>query len=204
MREEQKIFKSIAEYYDNLLAQHGHNSKACDWPRPASQTVRFRVLAEVASFDQKRILDVGCGLADFAGFLKTRYKEVRYVGVDISTKMIEEAKKLHPELDLRVQNILVDDPGRFDFVVASGIFARLGKDAIPISKKLISRMFECAECAIAFNSLSAWAPNKEEDEFYHDPLETLLFARSLSPWVVLRHDYHPRDFTIYVYRGASS
>jgi SAM-dependent methyltransferase len=162
------------------------------------------VLAEVASLDRKRILDVGCGLADFAGFLKTRYREVQYVGVDISPKMIEEAKKLHPELDLRVQNVLVDDPGRFDFVLASGIFARLGRDAIPVSKKLISRMFECAEYAIAFNSLSAWAPNKEADEFYHDPLETLLFARSLSPWVVLRHDYHPRDFTIYVYRSASS
>ena len=38
----------------------------------------------------------------------------------------------------------------------------------------------------------------KEGEFYTDPLQTLAFCRTLTPWVTLRHDYHSRDFTIYM------
>ena len=53
---------------------------------------------------------------------------------------------------------------------------------------------------VAFNSLSSWANDKEKGEFYADPLEVLKFCKTLSPWVVLRHDYHSRDFTIFIYK----
>jgi hypothetical protein len=54
--------------------------------------------------------------------------------------------------------------------------------------------------ALAFNSLSNWANDQEANEFYADPVQVLNFCRELTPWVVLRHDYHPRDFTVYMYK----
>ena len=61
-------------------------------------------------------------------------------------------------------------------------------------------MGACAERALAFNSLSTWAPDPEPGEFYADPLETLASAARSRGRLVLRHDYHRRDFTIYAYR----
>jgi hypothetical protein len=33
-----------------------------------------------------------------------------------------------------------------------------------------------------------------------ESLLTLNSCRQLTPWVALRHDYHPRDFTVYLYK----
>jgi len=61
-------------------------------------------------------------------------------------------------------------------------------------------MFSLATSAVAFNTLSTWAQDQEAGEFYADPLKVVEFCRTLTPWVVMRHDYHPRDFTVYLYK----
>ena len=68
-------------------------------------------------------------------------------------------------------------------------------------KKTISRMFSVSKKGIAFNTLSQWADSKTGNEFYASPAETLEFCHTLSPYVVLRHDYHPADFTIFIYKN---
>ena len=90
----------------------------------------------------------------------------------------------------------------FDVVVANGIFYLLDEQPAPMMQHMIERMFSLAKKAVAFNSLSAWARDQEGGEFYADPLQTVEFCRRLTPWVVLRHDYHPRDFTVYLYKTA--
>jgi SAM-dependent methyltransferase len=194
-------FERIAQFYDNLVNRYGHDPRACDYGRAQSQLTKFRVLAEVIPLENKRVLDVGCGFADYADYLHERFGSVTYMGIDLSPGMIETAKHLHPALDLRVGNIL-REPGndRFDVVTANGIFYLLGCDAPDLMRLIIRRMFDLACIAAAFNSLSAWATAQEAGEFYAHPLETVEFCRTITPWVVLRHDYLPHDFTIYMYR----
>jgi len=146
------------------------------------------------------VLDVGCGFADFATFLRERFAGLTYSGIDLCPDMIQEARSSHPELDLRVANIVTEGLDRtFDIVTANGIFYLLGDDAWSTMKGIVERMFRTATKAVAFNSLSIWAANQEAGEFYADPLQTMEFCRKITPWVVLRHDYHPRDFTVYLY-----
>jgi len=106
---------------------------------------------------------------------------------------------------VKLANIL-DDSIRdgFDLVTANGIFYLLGDEAWPTMQEIVRRMYAVAEHAVAFNSLSSWAEDKEAGEFYADPAEVLQFCRTLTPWVVLRHDYHPRDFTVYMYKTAKA
>lgn len=196
-------FAWIADYYGALIRKYGHDPRACDYGRAESQQVKFRVLSEVMSLANCSLLDVGCGFADFAGFLQSRFAELQYTGIDLCADMVSEAKRNRPDLDLRVANI-ADVPldRTFDVVVANGIFYLLGERPAPIMHHMIERMFSLARKAVAFNSLSAWARDQEAGEFYADPLQTIEFCRRLTPWVVLRHDYHPRDFTVYLYKAA--
>src|SRR3569832_688777 len=122
------VFGRIEHYYDDLLSKHGHTPRACDYGRPESQQAKFEVMAAVADYASKSVLDVGCGLADYAAFLSARFEDVRYVGVDITQAMVERAQRLRPQLDLRCVNILEQDPGRFDIVTANGIFYLLGAE----------------------------------------------------------------------------
>ena len=191
----------IAAFYGGLLERHFGGLRACDWGTRQTQEIRFEILAQVLPLRGKRVLDVGCGLADFADYLAARHGRLTYEGVDIAPPMIEEARRRHPGLSLRVLDILREDPGGpYDLVTANGIFYLLGEDPEPHMQRLIARMWQLTRSAVAFTSLSTWGSRCDPGEFYADPLATADFCRTLTPWVVLRHDYLPHDFAIYMYR----
>jgi SAM-dependent methyltransferase len=196
-------FGRIAEFYENLIQRYGHDPRACDYGHPESQRTKFRVLSEAIPVKNRSVLDVGCGFADFACYLRERFPGVRYCGIDLTSSMVTEARRLNPGIDVRVNNILdAKFDTYFDLVTANGIFYLLGEHAPAVMEKMIDRMYMLSSCAVAFNSLSAWAEDKESGEFYADPLRVVDYCRRLTPWVVLRHDYHPRDFTVYMYKAG--
>lgn len=196
------VFEQIGDYYDQLVDQHGYTPRACDYGDPRSQEAKFEVLADVIDSEPCEVLDVGCGFADFGDFLRKRCDNVSYTGIDLSERMIDQARRTHPQADLRHGNILDQNLGTFDYVFANGIFYLLGDHAESTMRDLIERMWDLADRAVAFNSLSTWAPDQEPDEFHADPLDVLDFCRTLTKRVTLRHDYHPRDFTVYLQRGG--
>lgn len=191
----------IAGYYADLIREHGHHPRSCDYGRVESQSKKFRVLSDIIDDSFASVLDVGCGFADYAGYLKEHSPHVTYHGADITPEFVEHAKTAHPDLDIRHMDILNETPPQdYDLVTANGIFYLLGDGAEDFMQSLVRRMYECCQKAVAFNSLSAWCDDQEEGEFYADPVKTLEFCKSITPWVTLRHDYHSRDFTIYMYR----
>jgi SAM-dependent methyltransferase len=200
-------FERISSFYDELAAEHHTGPLALDYGSVASQLRRFAVLSQVVDFSGRRVLDVGCGLADYADYLQGRFADVEYEGIDLSPALIEHARERRPDLNLRVANVLDDEiEGPYDVVHALGIFYLLGDDAPEIMRRLIKRMWNLARVAVAISALSTWAPERYEQEFQADPAETLAFCRSLSPtpWIVLRHDYMPHDFTLFLYREQQS
>lgn len=194
-------FEGVVARYHELLDVHGPGLQALDYNDAAAQLRRFEVLSEALP-DAGAVLDVGCGLADFADFLRDTDREVRYVGIDLSERLITHARERRPDLDLRVGNILDADltPESFDLVVANGIFYLLGDDAFMLMAQIVDRMFSLASAAVAFTTLSAWGPEREAGEFYADPVATLEMCHALTPWLTFRHDYHWRDFAVYLYR----
>ena len=53
----------------------------------------------------------------------------------------------------------------------------------------------------AFNMFSIWCPAESRNEYlFVDPLETMEFCRQFTQHLLLRHEYMPHDFTIYMYR----
>lgn len=190
-------FTAIGHYYDALVREHGHAPRACDYGRAESQRVKFDVLSDSAPLNGRHLLDVGCGFADFADYLRERNPPASYTGWDLCAGMVEQARRLHPELSIRQANVLTAKPERqFDVVMANGIFYLLGDEAWPLMQAIVRRMYALAGEAVVFNSLSSWATDQEPREFHADPAAVLDFCRTLTPLVALRHDYHPRDFTV--------
>src|ERR1700676_3268364 len=165
-------FGRISEYYERLIRQYGNDPRACDYGRPQSQEIKFRVLSEVMPLAGCTLLDVGCGFADFATYLQGNFSVVTYSGIDLCDSMVTESRRNHPELDLRTANLLDASFDRsFDVVTTNGTFYLLGEQAWPVMRKMIERMFALATSALAFNSLSHWANNQEPNEFYTHPVQ---------------------------------
>src|SRR3954470_21351285 len=115
--------RRIAEYYDGLVDAYGHDPRAVDASSQASLEVRYAALCAVTQLTGKRVLEVGCGFGDLGAFIRERFEDVTYRGVDLSPRMVQEGRRVHPGLDLDVANVLELPPEpRYDVVLAQGIF----------------------------------------------------------------------------------
>jgi SAM-dependent methyltransferase len=192
--------------YTKLLEEHGNDVRTLGWGSRESQAKRFGVLSEIGGIKGASVLDVGCGLGDLYGWLRGNKLRVRYTGVDITPRMVERGRKRFPRVRFDICDLL--DPtcrlAPHDYVLSSGIFTHSGASAFEFLRAMVHRMFDLSKQAVAFNCLSGWAKEREPGEFHADPLEVVSFCRTLTPWVVLRHDYHPRDFTVYLYKTGRS
>jgi SAM-dependent methyltransferase len=184
--------------YLDCLSKNEDNHLSVNWGSKSSQEKRFEILADISTdFFNSSILDVGCGLGHFVDFLKIRNFQGSYLGIDIIREMIEKAKIRHPELEFETKDISSFLEESYDYVVMSGIFAYAN---IVILQENVQHAFKVCSKGLAFNSLSLWATQKEENEFYADPIATLGFCSKLTKNIVLRHDYLSHDFTIYMYK----
>ncbi len=197
-----------ARKVDNF--REGHHAQG--WSSRASQRKRFAALADVADLRGASVLDAGCGLADLYAYLEERgiAQSVRYTGLDFTPRMIERARARFPNLAFVQGDASAPDTPlpASDYVLASGLFSYMVNDQARFEATL-TRLWETARRGVAFNVLSTLADKTTREMtaaaglFAADPLETFRFCRAaLSPWVTLRHDYLPHDFTIYLYRES--
>ena len=192
-----------AKIYEESLAQHGDSYQSLNWGSRAGQVRRFQVLADVGPLNNTKILDVGCGLAHFLDWLNEQKIEAEYFGFDVTENLLQRARIRYPRHRFMQGSImsaegLADES--YDYVFASGVFTYFASVGDIAVETAIGNMWKAATKGIAFNCLSSWAPDQSADEYYADPSFLLDVCRRLSPWVVLRHDYHPRDLTVYVTR----
>jgi len=192
-------FENIADYYNARVRAFGHSPRACDYGRAESQQRKFAVLSQMTDYSQASVLDVGCGFADFADYLFSKYQGVEYHGLDLSQEMIGKARLVRPGLDLRVGNVLeLPQHESYDIITANGIFYLLGEEAQTLMQKIVTEMFKRSRKGVVFNSLSSWASIYEKDEYYANPSEVLEWCRQITPWIIFRHDYLHHDFTVYI------
>lgn len=193
-----EYIERLKQHYIPLLEQHGCRFRAVDWGSRQGQITRFRILLEVGNLLDASILDVGCGVGHLVDYLTSLGFQGNYFGIDVLPEMVAAARVRYPTWQFQENNILEADSSRnFDYVLGSGLFTFGDSE---IMKETIRAMFATCSKGVAFNSLSIWAEKKENGELYADPLTTFQFCRTLTPWVILRHDYMPHDFTVYLYR----
>lgn len=193
------------QQYTKLVDAHGLTHQSLDWGSETSQHKRFKILAEIGLMHNDSVLDIGCGLGDLFGWLKDNsYESIQYKGIDITEALINQARVKYPNAVFEAVNVLDGVyNAESDYVFASGVFAKRNTDTTNFAKAMIEKMYRLARKGVAFNSLSAFSENLSADDNPLHPYEVLDFCRTLSPWAILRMDYHPHDFTIYIKREQS-
>jgi SAM-dependent methyltransferase len=188
----------LRRHYGPLVRAHGATHRAVDWGSERGQETRFRMLLEPINLLEGRLLDVGCGVGHLVDHLKTRRFGGEYLGLDLVPEMVMAAQGRHRGWNFR-EGRVPDDALAFeaDYVIGSGLFNLANQKTL---EDTVAGMFRVARRMVAFNSLSAWGDNPVRGEFRADPVKVVEFCRKLTRRVVLRHDYLPHDFTVYLYR----
>lgn len=196
--------QTVGEYYTQRLAAFGATAKGADWRDEESQYLRFAQLAKILEGDNAAsVCDLGCGYGAFAGYLRSTGHVGDYEGVDVSEKMIAEARQLLGT-DGKCRLTLGERPERkADYVCASGIF-NVKLDADPVAWEqhvydVIDVMVDSALKGVAFNCLTAYsdADRMQDYLYYASPSKILEYcARKHGRWIELAHDYGLFEFTM--------
>lgn len=193
--------------YKKKFKEFGVDAKSLLWKNKGAAHQRFRQFWAEIDFDNKNVLDIGCGFGEMGNFLVKRYKNVKYKGVDIMPEFIKNGRKFYSHLDLETADFHgLTNTKLYDVVLASGVLNSNQKDNLEYRKKAIKKMFSLTNHILAFNMLGGHPAPKNDSKsnvWYADSLEILKYCFTLTNRVIMRHHYHPRDFTIIMFKDLN-
>ena len=198
IREKEDIIKRYTERFERL----GHTVGALGSGTDEHQTIRYRVLSEIADLSGQHVLDVGCGFGGFFDYCRHYDQPLAYTGIDIVPALLDAARLKHPTGKFLEMDILESpDDLEFDFVVSSQGFNNRFKysDNWKLMQEVIAKCFKIAGKGVAIDMMSSYVDFEEENLYYYNPGLVLDFAKKLTKRVTIRHDYPLFEFCLYMY-----
>ncbi len=199
MRKEDR--EAIVKLYEARFADMGHDVRTVGWRTRDEQILRFKALCDIADLTGASICDVGCGFGDLCDYLQEHFIGFKYTGIDISPSLVHKAGELHPQhrfycIDISEETLTES----VDYFLLSGTLSYRIENNMETTSRVLSRLFALARKGIAVNFLSTYVNFQREYNYHYRPEDMFSFARSLTKWVALRHDYPLWEFTIYLYK----
>jgi SAM-dependent methyltransferase len=197
--------RAIIERYSQRFAKYGHSPKALGWDK-GKQDIRFHVLLSAFDLRGRSVLDIGCGFGDAVPLIRERSgDDFTYHGIDVVDDLLAVARELHaaPNVTFETADFLAADlPDTYDVVIASGIFNHVltDMDGDAFSETVLQRAYAVCTEGVAFDFLSDKVDFRTEHNHYSSPERVLALAYSHSRNVVLRNDYMPFEFSLFVFK----
>ena len=92
-----------------------------------------KLLGKIGNLENKKVLEIGCGIGRWAKYLMEKEPTIQYTGIDVSPKMVDIAKKRVPSanfLNISGDNLIFQDES-FDLVFSITVLHH-----IPYEKQL--------------------------------------------------------------------
>ena len=181
--------------YQDAVEQFGGTFGATLWRSREGQAIRFKTFCDFVDFNETSILDVGCGIGDFAQFLiegEVAFKH--FHGIDAIDEMITSAQHRHlPNCTFETVDVVTHQESMqgFDWLTFSGTLnAMQERSAI----ELIDGAFAACDQGVAFNFLSDQCGRSPSEEDLHPASRfntnaLLAHAFQLTPFVDFTQTY---------------
>jgi SAM-dependent methyltransferase len=199
--------RAIVERYAKRFAEYGIDPRTLNTGDVAKYRRQHEIHAGIGDLEGTTLLDVGCGLATYYEFLRARGTQVNYVGYDLVPPFIEANRERFPEATFEVRDAtrepIAHNP---DYVVMCQVFNNryVGVDNAEVVMTALRATFTAARVGVSVDMLSKYVNFEEPHLAYFSPEDMFTYAKSLTKFVRLRHDYLPHHFTLFLYKGDTT
>lgn len=185
--------------YNARLEQYGYDARTLGWTK-RQHLLRYEVLLSYWDLSHADLLDFGCGFGDMYAYCRQRGDTgVRYHGIDLNARLIESGLARYPEADLRALDISIAGlPQTYDVIVASGVYNYRLADNWGFIRETFEIFRASARRGFAANFITDRVDFRDDSLYYADPCAVLDLGYRYSRRVVLRQDYMPFEFTLFV------
>lgn len=196
--------RAIVERYGRRFQEFGVDLRTLNSGTAERHRLQHSIHASVGPLEGRSVLDVGCGLAHYYEYLRDRGIRLgSYTGIDIVPEFIGANRARFPEARFELQDASADSLGfEADYVVMCEVFnnryAHASNDAVV--KQAIASGFAAARVAMSIDMVGDYVDYRQPEAHYFSPEEMFGYAKSLTRFVALRHDYLPFHFTLFLYK----
>jgi trans-aconitate methyltransferase len=197
--------EAIVRRYTDRFATFGVDVRSLASGTEERHRLQHAVHASAGDPNGKVVLDLGCGLAHYYEFLRARGADVRYIGYDIVPAFIESNRARHPEAEFELRDVTRDGIAHeADFVVMCEVFNGRYEHAsnVEVVQRVLREAFAAARVAVSIDLLSTYVDYQTPNAFHYSPEEMFAYAKSLTRFVALRHDYLPFHFTMFLFKNV--
>lgn len=188
--------------YNERLQQFGVTEQALGWGEKGRSKLRFEILLSLWDFNKTSILDFGCGFGDLYEYLLAKgFSQISYTGIDVNERFIAIAQERYqlPDASFLVSNLLEDQYStKHDYILSSGVFNHKLSNNMHFIEKAFDKFNELSIKGFAVNFLSDKVAYSYDYTFHSNPAEILTLAYRYSNNIVLRNDYMPFEFTVFI------
>jgi SAM-dependent methyltransferase len=165
--------------------------------------LQHSVHASIGDLRGKTLLDIGCGFGNYYQYLQSLGIDVRYVGYDFIAPFVEVDRERFPEATFAVKDVTSEPiEHEADYVVMCQVFNNryADSDNTEVVKAVLTKAFAAARLGASVDMLSTYVNYRDEKMAYFSPEEMFAFAKTLTSYVRIQHDYAPHHFTLFLYR----
>jgi SAM-dependent methyltransferase len=192
----------LIAYYTESLTKHGPESpRSLHWITTPGQIARFEVLTKIGNLSGQTILDIGSGLGDLYGFLKGRFHNFIYTGLDIVPDMVKQARIKYPTANFRIGDMF-SETGHYDYLLASGALTFNIGGGKETYYDLLARIYRQANKGVACNMLDANFFSSDETYITYRPEEVALVCGQITNSYKIVSGYLSGDFTLFLYKNS--
>ena len=209
--------RSYLQPYEDATRRGGPGFESQLWMSREAQQTRFQMLDEMGYLSDRVVVDLGCGVGDFAMYLHERYQlhagqavpgfPKSYIGIEGVHAMAEHARtRLAAEgvgrvliepgdfvADESLPDLLVNDAGAEVFVFSGSLNTLSMDDAQRVLTRFWDALRSAGRGTLLFNFLSlrhdAERTPANPPAVRYDPILMLEWAMDRTPLVSLRHAY---------------
>jgi len=196
----------VIKRYSERYQEHGYSPKSLGWGK-GKQKTRFDILTSEYDFNNKHILDIGCGFGDLNKTLAIKAKNYTYTGIDLVDSFINEAKEKYKDESIKFKkiNILDLEPKiTYDYCISSGIFNYpLEGDNYEYIELVIEQALKISKDGLAFDFLSDKVDFTLDQNFHNNPEKILSICYKFSKNIILKNNYMPFEFSIFIQKDDS-
>lgn len=193
----------VVERYTHRFEQFGVDVRSLASGTDERHRRQHMVHASAGDLRDKTVLDIGCGLGHYYDFLTSLEIPFRYIGYDIVPAFIESNRQRYPGAHFELRDVTRDGIAHeADFIVLCEVFNNRFEETsnMDVAKRVLRESFASAREAVSMDMLSTYVDYQVPNAFYFSPEDMFAYAKSLTPYVRLRHDYVPFHFTLFLFK----
>lgn len=190
--------KNINSHYNNLLEQKGFNLKGLGWGK-GKLNLRYKFFCKHLNFNNKKVLDFGCGLGYFYKFLmREKIKVKKFYGIEINQALIAYLKKKFKG-DIQVFDKINNDI-KVDISISNGVHNFRLKNHLKIFYKDINSLLNISKECVAISFINDNVDYRERHLSYKSLFDVIKFIRKKKLDYIIDQRFNKYETFIFIFK----